>query len=91
MFMHISLHLNDVISLWEPTKGVDFVAQSFIGCLAIIWVFKGFDGVCSISGSKIMAKLLEQWFPNFVKRNPNLSLMKSHNPSLKHRKIILRA
>jgi len=31
MFMHICLHLDNVIIAWESTKRADSVAQSFIG------------------------------------------------------------
>jgi len=31
MFMHICLHLDDVIIPWESTKPADYVAQRFIG------------------------------------------------------------
>jgi len=32
MFIHTGLHLDGVIIIsWEPTKRLDFVAQSFIG------------------------------------------------------------
>jgi len=30
MFMHIYLHLDDVIISWESTNRADFVAQSWI-------------------------------------------------------------
>jgi len=57
--MHICLHLdNDVIS-WESNNQSDFATQSFLGFWATIRVFRGFDGLSSISGSKVMAKLLE--------------------------------
>jgi len=59
MFMHISLYLYDAIIPKELTKQADFVAQSFIGFSTIIRVFRGFDGLSSISGSKIMAKMHE--------------------------------
>jgi len=31
MFMHICLHLDDVIISWESTNQADFVTQRFIG------------------------------------------------------------
>jgi len=31
MFVHICLHLDDVIILWEPIERCEFVVQSFIG------------------------------------------------------------
>jgi len=29
--MHICLHLDDIIILWEPTNQADFMAQSLFG------------------------------------------------------------
>jgi len=54
--MHICFHLDDIIVPWEPTNQTDFVVQSFFGFYATILVFRGFDGLFSISGSKVMAK-----------------------------------
>jgi len=54
--MHICLHLdNDIIS-WESNNQSGFVTQSFFGFWATIRVFRGFHGLSSISGAKVMAK-----------------------------------
>ena len=57
--MYICLHLDDVIVPWESTKRAGFVAQNIIGLKAIIWIFRGFHELCSVSGFKITAKLPE--------------------------------
>jgi len=54
--MHICLHLDDDVISWESNNRSDFVAQSFFGFKATIRVFRGFDGLSSISGSNVMAK-----------------------------------
>jgi len=65
--MHICLHLDDVNIPWKLTNRADFVAQSFFGLEAIIRGFRGFDGLSSVSGSKVMAKkqkLIREIFNN---------------------------
>jgi len=56
MFVYICLHLSDLIISWESNNRADFVAQSFIWFWATIRIFRGFDGLSSISGSKVKAK-----------------------------------
>jgi len=51
--MHICLLLNDDVISWESNNPSDFVAQSCFGFQATIRVFRGFDGLSSISGSKL--------------------------------------
>jgi len=41
MFMHICLHLNDVIIPWESKNQADFVDQSLFGFWDTIRVFRG--------------------------------------------------
>ena len=57
--MHTCLHLDDDVIPWESNNPSDFVVQSFSGFQAAIRVFTGFDGLSSISGSKVMAKKAE--------------------------------
>jgi len=57
MFMHICLHLDDVIIPWEPTNRGDFVAQILFDSR----LQHGFDGLSSISGSKVMANQAESY------------------------------
>jgi len=54
--MHICLHLDDVITPWESNNRADLVAQCFFGFWATIRVFGGFDGLASVSGSKVLVK-----------------------------------
>jgi len=54
--MHICLHFDDDFIPWESNKQADFVAQSFFGFLTTIKVFRRFDGLSSISDSKVKAK-----------------------------------
>jgi len=56
MFMHICLHLDDIIIPWESTDRADFVSQSFFGFWATIRIFRGYDWHSSVSDSKVMAK-----------------------------------
>jgi len=56
MFIHICLHLDDVIINWESTNRADFVAQSFFRFLAIIRVFRALDRLSSVPGSKLWPK-----------------------------------
>jgi len=65
--MHICLHLDEVIIPWESINGADFVAQSFFGFYATIRVFREFDGLSSISGSKVTAKQAEISYGNPLK------------------------
>jgi len=48
------LHLDDDVISWESNNPSDFMAQSFFD--SRLQVFRGFDGLSSISGSKVMAK-----------------------------------
>jgi len=48
--MHICLHLNNDVISWESNNPSDFVTQSFFGFEATVRVFRGFDGLSSISG-----------------------------------------
>jgi len=57
--MHICLHLDDDGISWESNNQSDFVTQSFFGFQATIRVFRGFDGLYSISGSSVMEKQAE--------------------------------
>jgi len=59
--MHICLHLNNDGTSGESNHPSDLMTRSFFGFLASIRVFRGFDGLSSISGSKVMAKL-----PDFI-------------------------
>ena len=54
--MHICLHLDNIIIPWESTNQADFVDQSFVRLQAVLRVFRGFDGLYGVSGSKVMAK-----------------------------------
>jgi len=55
--MHICLHLDDVIIPWEPSNRGDFVAQILFDSR----LQHGFDGLSSISGSKVMANQAESY------------------------------
>ena len=55
--MHISIHLNNDVTSGESNHPSDLVNRSFFGFYASIRIFRGFDGLSSISGSKVMAKL----------------------------------
>ena len=57
--MHICLHLDNVIIPWESTNQADFVDQSFVRLQAVSRIFRGFDGLYGVSGSKVMTKRLE--------------------------------
>jgi len=57
--MHFCIHLDNDVTSGELNHPSDLVTRSFFGFLASIRVFRGFDGLSSISGSKIMAKLLD--------------------------------
>jgi len=56
MFIHLCLHLDNDVTSGESNNPSDCVTQSFFGFQASIPVFRGFDGLSSISGSKVMAK-----------------------------------
>jgi len=55
--MHICIHLDNDVTSGESNHPSDLVIRSFFEFLASIRVFRGFDGLSSISGSKVMAKL----------------------------------
>ena len=55
--MHISIHWDNDVTSGESNHPSDLVTRSFFGFYASIRVFRGFDGLSSISGSKVMAKL----------------------------------
>jgi len=55
--MHISVHLDNDVTSGESNHPSDLVTRRFFGFSASIRVFRGFDGLSSISGSKVMPKL----------------------------------
>jgi len=56
MFIHICLHLDDVIIPGESTNRSDSWLKFFFRFYAIIRVFRRFDGLSSVPGSKSSAK-----------------------------------
>jgi len=52
--MHICIHLDNDITSGESNNPSDFVTRSFLD--STLQVSRGFDGLSSISGSKVMAK-----------------------------------
>jgi len=55
--MHIYIHWENDVTSGESNHPLDLVTRNFFGFQASIRVFGGFDGLSSISGSKVMAKL----------------------------------
>jgi len=55
--MHFSIHGDIDVNSGESNYPSDLVTRSFFGFSATILVFRGFDGLSSISGSKVMDKL----------------------------------
>jgi len=55
--MHICIHLDNDVTSGESNHPSDWVTRSFFGFWASIQVFRRSDGVSSISGSNVMAKL----------------------------------
>jgi len=55
--MHISIHLDNDVTSGESNHTSDLVTRSFLVFKASIRVFRGLDGLSSISVSKVMAKL----------------------------------
>jgi len=53
------LHSEDVMGPWMPMARAIFFIRVFIGKWVIIRVFRGFDGLSSISDSTIMTKILK--------------------------------
>ena len=68
--MHISMHVDNDVTSGESNNPSDLVTRSFFGFQVSLRVFRGFDGLSSISGSKVMAKL-----PDFNLGDP-LKLLK---------------
>jgi len=54
--MHICIYLDNDVTSWASNHPSDFVTRSFFGFQASIRVFRGFDGLSSIFGSKVMEK-----------------------------------
>jgi len=48
--------LDKVIRPWAPTTKANFLTENFTGNQVIVQVFRGFDKLSGISGSKVMAK-----------------------------------
>jgi len=60
--------LDKVIRLWAPTTKANFLTGSFTENWVTVQIFRWFDWLSNVSGSKVMAKKEKCW------ENPQKSL-----------------